>query len=49
MSLDPEPVVDESIRPERPQAAPVMTNVISTVRSTFRPDSRAALRFPPTP
>jgi hypothetical protein len=49
MSLDPEPVVEESIRPERPHAAPVITKVIITVRSTLRPESRAALRLPPTP
>lgn len=49
MLLDPEPVIDESIMPARPQAAPVITKVMITVRSTLRPDRRAALRLSPTP
>ena len=49
VALDPDPVVEASIRPARPQAAPVITKVMITVRSTLRPDSRAALRLSPTP
>ena len=35
--------------PEMPHAAPAMMKVTITMRSTFRPDSRAASRLPPTP
>jgi hypothetical protein len=49
VSLVPDPVIEESIRPERPQAAPVTTKVMTTIRPTLRPDSRAALALSPTP